>query len=143
MQNTFDKLVNNLLNEYNMNTSGGPTNYKIVNVYTGYAENDIQDIEDETSTLPLHQFTDMVGDRLLKNVEEGGEYGDKAKEFFGFSQTVEIDGIGEVGLVSNGEENILVIVPEGHEWYDKVSYDMDDSTYGEWVEFINKLDEKA
>ena len=120
-------------------------NYKIVNVYTGYAENSVQDIEIESHAYELADFTDRVGDRLFWFIYDGGEHGNESevREFFGFSQTVEIDGCGEVGLVSNGEENVLVIVPEGHEWYEKVSYDMGESVCGEWVEFMNKIEEKV
>ena len=120
-------------------------NYKVVNVYTGYAENSVENIELESHDYELADFADSVGNRLFWFIYDGGEHGNESevREFFGFSQTVEIDGGGEVGLVSNGEENMLIIVPEGHEWYEKVSYDMDESVYGEWVEFVNKIDEKA
>jgi len=115
--------------------------YKIINVYTGYAENSIQDMELESSELSLHDFTDMVGERLLKNIVAGGEFGDESecKEFFGFSATVEIDGKGAVGTVANGEEGMLVIVPEAHEWYSKAAYDMSDEVYEEWAAYIEEL----
>ena len=115
--------------------------YKIINVYTGNAENSIQDIELESSVLSLHDFTDMVGERLLKNIVAGGEFGDenKAREFFGFAATVEIDGKGEVGTVANGEEGMLVIVPEAHEWYSKAAYDMSDEVYEEWAAYIEEI----
>jgi len=119
-------------------------NYKLVNVYTGYAENSIEDIELEShDAYELADFADSVGNRLVWFILDGGEHGDESevREFFGFSQTVEIDGGGEVGVVSNGEENILVIVPEGHEWYDKVKYDMDEEVYDEWVEYVNKIND--
>jgi len=116
--------------------------YKIINVYTGYAENSIQDIELEShDAYELADFADSVGNRLVWFILDGGEHGDESevREFFGFSQTVEIDGGGEVGVVSNGEENILVIVPEGHEWYDKVKYDMDEEVYDEWAAYIEEI----
>ena len=119
-------------------------NYKLVNVLTAYAENSVQDIELENHEYELADFADSVGNRLAWFILDGGGHGDESevREFFGFSQTVEIDGGGEVGVVSNGEENILVIVPEGHEWYDKVKYDMDEEVYDEWVEFVNKINDK-
>jgi len=115
--------------------------YKIINVYTGNAENSIQDIELGFFELSLHDFTDMVGERLLKNIVAGGEFGDenKAREFFGFAATVEIDGKGAVGTVANGEEGMLVIVPEAHEWYSKAAYDMSDEVYEEWAAYIEEL----
>ena len=116
------------------------TKFKIINVYTGYAENSIQDIELESSELSLHDFTDMVGERLLKNIVDGGEFGDESdcKEFFGFSATVDM-GSGEVGTVANGEENMLVIVTETHAWYSKAAYGMNDELYEEWVEYIEEI----
>ena len=116
------------------------TKFKIINVYTGYAENSIQDIELESSELSLHDFTDMVGERLLKNIVDGGEFGSESdcKEFFGFSATVDM-GSGEVGTVANGEENMLVIVPETHAWYSKAAYGMNYELYEEWAEFIEGI----
>jgi hypothetical protein len=114
--------------------------YKIINVYTGYAENSIQDMELGFTELSLHDFTDMVGERLLKNIVAGGEFGDESecKEFFGFSATVDV-GDGEVGTVANGEEGMLVIVPEAHAWYSKAAYDMSDEVYEEWVAYIEEI----
>ena len=118
-------------------------NYKVVNVFTGYAENSIQDIELESYAYELADFADSLGNRLVMLILDGGEHGDESevREFFGFATTVEIDGGGEVGVVSNGEENILVIVPEGHGWYDRVKYDMDEEVYDEWVEYVSKIND--
>ena len=116
--------------------------YKIVSVYTGYAENSITSIEEREDNCTLKEMHEKV----LKEDIEGAEYFDP--EFYGtpFCDTqAVVQASKNVGTHNYGEEDILIIVPETNVWFNKLivdqmgKVDIDEVTYNDWVEFVNSL----
>jgi hypothetical protein len=116
-------------------------NIKIVDVYTGYAENSISWIKEDKFEGEFG-FVEIVDDVFKKYVvdkmreDEWEEFSDDGEEFY------EVCGIIEgVGFISYGEEDLLLVIEEGNEWYDKVE-DFNLETEEESVDFSNgKYDE--
>jgi len=132
-------------------------NIKIVDVYTGYAENSISWIKEDKFEGEFG-FIEIVNDVFKKYVvdkmreDEWEEFSDDGEEFY------EVCGIIEgVGFISYGEEDLLLVIEEGSKWYSKVdelnldsvkkSIDFsngkyDGSLWEEWVELIEESFEK-
>ena len=132
-------------------------NIKIVDVYTGYAENSISWIKEDKFEGEFG-FIEIVNDVFKKYVvdkmreDEWEEFSDDGEEFY------EVCGIIEgVGFISYGEEDLLLVIEEGNEWYSKVDelnldsvekeVDFSNGNYGEevwdsWVELIEESFEK-
>ena len=115
--------------------------YKVVNVYTGYAEFGIENVDNFESAKTLKEFTKEKGEELVDVIVEEGSYGDKehVEEFFGHS-----DVEGSLGMVQYGEENVLLIIPEGHSMYSFIKgvhgeYDYTDEENNKWTEYMNNL----
>ena len=132
-------------------------NIKIVDVYTGYAENSISWIKEDKFEGEFG-FIEIVNDVFKKYVvdkmreDEWEEFSDDGEEFY------EVCGIIEgVGFISYGEEDLLLVIEEGSKWYSKVdelnldsvkkSVDFsngkyDEKVWEEWVELIEESFEK-
>ena len=121
--------------------NGGMNNiYKAVLVYTGYNENDVQEVHDikasgieEVMDILLQRDRKHNADVFEDNEEEFEGYMD---EFFGHGKVV--DG---VGISECGEENCWVVLPKGHKFYDLVSIDTSkwsEAQWDEWLEFMDK-----
>ena len=132
-------------------------NIKIVDVYTGYAENSISWIKEDKFEGEFG-FIEIVNDVFKKYVvdkmreDEWEEFSDDGEEFY------EVCGIIDgVGFISYGEEDLLLVIEEGSKWYSKVdelnldsvkkSVDFsngkyDGSLWEEWVELIEESFEK-
>jgi hypothetical protein len=110
-------------------------NYKSVTVYTGYGENGIENVFNFQST-SLTAATELVEDNQISEMINDEDWNEEFyNEFFGQGRVV--DG---VGIVNDGEENIMLVIEKGNVWFDKVdSYlEWSDELFQEWNEFLNK-----
>ncbi len=130
-------------------------NIKVVDVYTGYAENSISWIKEdkfggEIKDIVDDVFGEYVVEKMRKDEWEG--FSDDGEEMY------EVLGIIEgVGFISYGEEDLLLVIEEGNKWYSKVDElnldsiakevdfsngKYDGSLWEEWVELIEESFEK-
>lgn len=102
--------------------------YRIVNVYTGYAENSIErvntfdhfgDVESAAKLVETSNQTHLLND--------GADYSEIQEFFTG------VNVIGDIASVVNGEENTFLVIPETSVWFDRV--------LDEHGVFTNHLDE--
>jgi len=110
-------------------------NYKSVTVYTGYGENGIENVWNFQST-SLTAATKLIEDNQISEMMNDEEWDeDFYIEFFGQGRIE-----GGVGIVNDGEENIILVIEEGNVWFDKVdSYlEWSDELFEEWNKFLNK-----
>lgn len=130
-------------------------NIKIVDVYTGYAENSISWIKEdkfggEIKSIVDDVFKKYVVDKMREDDWE--EFSDDGEEMYEVCGV--IDG---VGFISYGEEDMLLVIEEGNKWYSKVDElnldnvkkeidfsngKYDGSLWEEWVELIEESFEK-
>jgi len=110
-------------------------NYKSVTVYTGYGENGIENVWNFQST-SLTAATKLIEDNQISEMMNDEEWDeDFYIEFFGQGRIE-----GGVGIVNDGEENIILVIEEGNVSFDKVdsylewSYEL----FEEWNKFLNK-----
>jgi len=126
-------------------------NIKIVDVYTGYAENSISWIKEdrfdgEFKSIVDDVFKKYVVDKMRK--DEWEEFSESGEEFY------EVCGIIDgVGFISYGEEDLLLVIEEGNKWYDLVdelnldsvekSVDFSNGDYDEviWESWVDLLEE--
>jgi len=101
--------------------------YKVCNVYTGYAEMGVEGIETIQVDMSLEEATKQLNIETTVDLEDA-----VGIEFLDF--WVVGDG---AGFIAAGEENMKVVLPEGHAWYDKVSIDNDmpEEVWSEWQVF--------
>jgi len=95
--------------------------YRVVDVYTGYAENSIEHVE----TLEIHGDITQAANVVQQNnhdwLREDADFNDDhIQEFFTGIQVV-----GHIAGVRNGEENTFIVIPETSVWYDRVLDDQD------------------
>ena len=110
-------------------------NYKSVTVSTGSGENGIENVFNFQST-SLTAATELVEDNQISEMINDEDWNEEFyNEFFGQGRVV--DG---VGIVNDGEENIMLVIEKGNVWFDKVdSYlEWSDELFQEWNEFLNK-----
>lgn len=112
--------------------------YKSVLVYTGYAENGIENVAEFQATSLLDAVLAVEQnqlDEMLENDEELNE--DWYKEFFGKGRLSSSEG---VGIVNAGEENVLLVFDENNKWFGLVdSFETwTEELYEEWCKFLNE-----
>ena len=109
---------------------------KIVNVYTGYAENSIQGIEIApfADVLRTAQYTSTS---FINNMINEGCTPAQATEFAGYYVVDEVH-----GYVNSGEENVKIVMTTKSPWYNAVDVhpDWSELQYNDWSEFIFSLE---
>ena len=124
------------------------SNYKIVNVYINYNENSISKIDIIKSEFGVDDVVKGVFmDIKFKNGE--GEWDDML--YYGIKK---IDEKEDIGVIGYGEEEIILVIGEKNEWYNKVDEfnldskekevdfsngDYNEENYDNWVEFVEGL----
>lgn len=108
--------------------------YRVVNVYTGYGENSIESVK----TINHHgdvtfaaKWVENTNQQRLR--DESADNESYIQEFFTGVQVV-----GDIAGVSNGEENVLLVIPATSVWFERVMNE--DSVYdnhiNEWNDVI-------
>jgi len=91
--------------------------YKIVNVYTGYNENDILGVNVVEGNSLKDVCIKLLEEKKLK-LKEDESYFEEFVNGWGVK--------GGVGYVGDGEEGIDVVIDENSEWWDFVDKEYDD-----------------
>lgn len=118
--------------------------YKQVNVYTGYNENGIQSVFEFEHASDLASAAELVKDNIWSGMfNDLPDDADNAawerteqhlQEFY--SGVIIANGLAQVG---NGEENVMLVIPQGHPWYDRVEEDQvawDQATCEAWEALV-------
>jgi hypothetical protein len=113
-------------------TASKMNKYNVVLVYTGYCENSVESVE----TFEAQNINEVLNVLLERDREQHHEFEDQFDEFFGDGKV-----INDVGVSMCGEENIWVVLPEGHKFYDTVLISTDkwsNEQWNEWIEFVDE-----
>ena len=109
--------------------------YKQVSVYTGYNENSLQSV----SVFGVSGDIVAAGNHVewytqQSILQDDPDHLEYVKEFF-----TGVDVVNDIAFVAAGEENVTLVIPEGHVWYDRV--DNEDFLYehlmDEWQELLD------
>jgi hypothetical protein len=119
--------------------------FKQVLVYTGYNENGIENVEDVEFD-NVTQACESRSRRNLTNLLEDDSCTEEQiteiwEEFYKSFGTLK-DG---TGWVSQGEENVFVMIPETHELFEQITgscYDVSysDEFWNKWMEFMDEAE---
>lgn len=109
--------------------------FKEVLVYTGYNENDIEDVQTFEATDLLKAITVVENAQIDQMAEDWNE--DYYNEFFGEGRPSSSEG---VGVVNAGEENVILVFDENNKWFGLVdSFETwTEELCEEWCKFLNE-----
>ena len=108
--------------------------YRIVNVYTGYAENSIWRVTELEGDFDITVAAKLVEENNQNGIrEDASDDGDELDEAYITEFFTGIQLVGDIAGVCNGEENTLLVIPATSVWYDRV---MDED-----VVYDNHMDE--
>ena len=109
--------------------------FKIVNVYTGYAEFSVQSV-DTIHAKNISEAAVLAQDNVQEALRDDGADDDYIKEFYtGFRQLSS-----KLFMVNNGEENVLLVIAETHELYHLVDHPENEWTNEQWLEWVKVLE---
>jgi hypothetical protein len=106
--------------------------YRVVNVYTGYAENSIDRVEEIQVNGDIMVAAQQVEQSNQQWMRDEGEEEHYIQEFF-----TGVSVIDDIAGVCNGEENTLLVIPATSEWFDRVLDE--DSIYDHHMDAWNAL----
>ena len=107
-------------------------NYKVVEVYSGYGEMDINGGVSKVEGSSLKEVCINLLKIKKEEFEEDESY---------FEEFVNVWGVkGKVGSVGSGEEGYDLVFEEGSEWYEKIDK-FDSWNEEEWNEWLKLNDE--
>jgi hypothetical protein len=119
-------------------------NYKSVLVHIGYAESwpfsveywieGVRALKDDTLQSAFNSVKKTQFNEMLKDDDSLHE--DDYNEFLGHGSIEK-----GVGILQIGEENLLLVLEETNEWYNKIDNfpDWDNETFEKWNEFLISL----
>ena len=109
--------------------------FKIVNVYTGYAEYGVQGVE-VINAKNIQEAAVLAQDNVQEMLREDGADESHIQEFYtGIRQLSS-----KLFLVSNGEENVQLVIAESHELYAQVDQPENEWSNEQWAEWVKMLE---
>ena len=118
--------------------------YKVVNVYTGYSENTVENIDiiinKDVKGACYTTIDDLRG--VVLRDDEGNYIEDNEDFFEEFYNYGEVISNKDYGRVGGGEENMYYILGESNKFYNKVDdfENWNDNEIEEWDNFLNNSD---
>lgn len=108
--------------------------FKIVNVYTGYAEFGVEGV-DVIHATNISEAAVLAQDNVQEALRDDGADDAYIQEFYtGFNKLCT-----GVYQVNNGEENVLLVIAESHELFDQVDQSTTEWTNEQWAEWVRML----
>ena len=109
--------------------------FKIVNVYTGYAEYGVQSV-DIIHAANISEAAVLAQENVHEALRDDRADDTYIQEFFtGFHQLSS-----KLFMVNNGEENVLLVIVDTHELFDQVDQSTTEWSNHQWAEWVKMLE---
>jgi hypothetical protein len=111
------------------------SSFKIVNIYTGYAEYGVESV-DIIHAVNISEAAVLAEENVQEALREDGVDEAHIAEFHtGVRQLSS-----KLYLVNNGEENVLLVIAESHALYDQVDQPINEWTNHQWEDWVKVLE---
>jgi hypothetical protein len=111
------------------------SSFKIVNIYTGYAEYGVERV-DVINAENISEAAVLAEENVQEALREDGADESFIQEFFtGIRQLSS-----KLYMVNNGEENVLLVIAKSHALYDLVDQPQDKWTDEQWADWVQVME---
>lgn len=109
--------------------------FKIVNVYTGYAEYGVQSV-DVIHANNIHEAAVLAQENVHEALRDDEADDTYIQEFYSGIRQLS----SKLLLVNNGEENVLLVIAETHELFHQVDHCTSEWSNEQWAEWVKMLE---